>query len=100
MRLIAAFLALALAPAGTALAHHEKAPPMDISDAVLGTGAIAVRDSRVTVHYTGWLMDGTKFDSSRDRGEPFQFTLGAGFGGTAVWLVMRRRRKEQQPRVD
>ncbi len=78
MRLIAAFLALALVPAGTALAHHEKAPPMDISDAVLGTGASAVRHARVTVHYTGWLMDGTKFDSSRDRGEPFQFTLGAG----------------------
>ena len=78
MRLITALLALALVPAAPAQAHHEKAPPMDISDAAVGTGDTAVRHARVTVHYTGWLMDGTKFDSSRDRGEPFQFTLGAG----------------------
>lgn len=43
-----------------------------------GDGAEAVPGSEVTVHYTGWLMDGTKFDSSRDRGEPFSLTLGAG----------------------
>ncbi|MCH7487959.1 MAG: FKBP-type peptidyl-prolyl cis-trans isomerase, partial [Proteobacteria bacterium] len=61
MRLILAFLALALVPAGPAQAGHEKAPPMDISDAVLGTGASAVRHARVTVHYTGWPMDGRKF---------------------------------------
>lgn len=78
MRLILAFLAVALVPAAPAQAGHEKVPPMDISDAVLGTGASAVRHARVTVHYTGWLMDGSKFDSSRDRGEPFHFTLGAG----------------------
>ena len=78
MRLIAAFLALAFVPAGAVQAGHGKVPPMDISDDVVGTGDTAVRHARVTVHYTGWLMDGTKFDSSRDRGEPFQFTLGAG----------------------
>ena len=43
-----------------------------------GDGQEAESGSEVTVHYTGWLMDGTKFDSSRDRGEPFSLTLGAG----------------------
>jgi rhodanese-related sulfurtransferase len=43
-----------------------------------GDGAEAVPGAEVKVHYTGWLMDGTKFDSSRDRGEPFSLTLGAG----------------------
>lgn len=43
-----------------------------------GEGPEAVSGSEVTVHYTGWLMDGTQFDSSRDRGEPFSLTLGEG----------------------
>lgn len=43
-----------------------------------GTGATAKAGQTVTVHYTGWLTDGTKFDSSVDRGDPFQFKLGAG----------------------
>jgi FKBP-type peptidyl-prolyl cis-trans isomerase len=43
-----------------------------------GNGAVAQAGQQVSVHYTGWLTDGTKFDSSVDRGQPFQFTLGAG----------------------
>jgi FKBP-type peptidyl-prolyl cis-trans isomerase FkpA len=44
----------------------------------LGDGAEAAAGQSVTVHYTGWLTDGNKFDSSRDRGQPFRFGLGAG----------------------
>lgn len=51
---------------------------VQIDDLTVGTGAAAVRGQKVAVHYTGWLTDGTKFDSSHDRGQPFRFTLGAG----------------------
>ena len=56
-----------------------------MTDIKLGTGALAESGKNVVVHYTGWLFDeaaadnkGTKFDSSRDRGDPFSFSLGAG----------------------
>jgi FKBP-type peptidyl-prolyl cis-trans isomerase FkpA len=48
-----------------------------IEDLTVGTGAAAAAGRSVTVHYTGWLTDGTKFDSSKDRGDPFVFPLGA-----------------------
>ena len=47
-------------------------------DVAVGTGAEARAGQTAVVHYTGWLPDGKKFDSSRDRGEPFSFPLGAG----------------------
>jgi FKBP-type peptidyl-prolyl cis-trans isomerase FkpA len=47
-------------------------------DLVVGTGAEAKAGQSVTVHYTGWLTDGKKFDSSKDRKDPFVFPLGAG----------------------
>lgn len=46
-------------------------------DLTTGSGATAAPGNQVTVHYTGWLPDGTKFDSSVDRGEPLIFPLGA-----------------------
>ena len=56
-----------------------------MTDTTIGTGAEATAGQHISVHYTGWLFDpaapdqkGRKFDSSRDRGDPFQFTLGVG----------------------
>ena len=51
---------------------------LQISELVVGDGPAASRGQRVSVHYTGWLADGAKFDSSHDRGKPFHFKLGAG----------------------
>jgi FKBP-type peptidyl-prolyl cis-trans isomerase FkpA len=58
---------------------------LQFDDTVPGTGATAAAGQYVTVHYTGWLHDptqpegrGRKFDSSKDRNDPFQFALGAG----------------------
>ena len=47
-------------------------------DLVVGSGNAAASGQKVSVHYTGWLTNGTKFDSSKDRGEPFVFPLGKG----------------------
>ena len=55
---------------------------LQFTDSVVGDGDEAASGQFVTVHYTGWLYldggKGTKFDSSRDRGQPFIFTLGLG----------------------
>ena len=61
------------------------APSFQKIDTTVGAGAIADTGQNVSVHYTGWLYDaeaadnrGTKFDSSLDRGQPFEFPLGGG----------------------
>ena len=55
---------------------------LQYEDTISGTGAEAKRGQDVTVHYTGWLynngVQGAKFDSSKDRNDPFEFSLGAG----------------------
>lgn len=48
------------------------------TDVKEGTGAQPQAGQTAVVHYTGWLLDGTKFDSSKDRGQPFSFPLGQG----------------------
>jgi len=58
---------------------------LQVDDTTVGSGAEATAGQRVKVHYTGWLHDpsapnnrGKKFDSSKDRGDPFSFALGGG----------------------
>jgi FKBP-type peptidyl-prolyl cis-trans isomerase FkpA len=56
----------------------KTASGLQIEELVVGTGAAAASGQKVSVHYTGWLMNGTKFDSSKDRNVAFVFGLGRG----------------------
>lgn len=75
------------------------------AELALGDGAEATAGQTVTVHYTGWLTDGRKFDSSRDRGSPFSFRLGGGQvirgwdEGVAGMRIGGRRRLEIPPEL-
>jgi peptidylprolyl isomerase len=89
IRFACAVLALAIATAVPLLGRAEAANNQVIempnglkyTDTKAGDGATATSGNKVSVHYTGWLYNngakGAKFDSSVDRGQPFQFTLGA-----------------------
>jgi FKBP-type peptidyl-prolyl cis-trans isomerase len=89
IRFACAVLALAIAAAVPPLGRVDAADNQVIempnglkyTDTKTGDGAIAAAGNKVSVHYTGWLYKndakGAKFDSSVDRGQPFQFTLGA-----------------------
>jgi FKBP-type peptidyl-prolyl cis-trans isomerase len=68
----------AAAVAPTSPGKTEEVTTMKVEDMVVGTGAEAKSGNTVTVNYTGWLTDGTKFDSSLDAGQPFEFALGQG----------------------
>ncbi len=86
-RLAPLFILLALGPgchrkAGSAASGESKKSAqsggLQVEEVKPGEGAIATRGKTVSVHYTGRLTDGTKFDSSLDRGQPIDFPLGAG----------------------
>ena len=58
------------------MAEITTASGLTYEDTVVGEGAEATAGAFVTVHYTGWLTNGSKFDSSKDRNDPFKFPLG------------------------
>ena len=72
-------LALFMLMAGCSKEDKVMDGELTIEDIIVGEGAEAVKHSIVTVNYTGWLEDGSKFDSSLNPGrEPYRFTVGAG----------------------
>lgn len=79
---IAALLAVGLAGCADSKKEETKIEKTDsglqYQDLQVGTGEVAQHGDTVTVHYTGWLKDGTKFDSSLDHNKPFVFTIDAG----------------------
>lgn len=66
------------APKAKAVPKYKDVKALKIDEMKKGKGTEAKSGKIVTVHYTGWLVNGTKFDSSVDRGQPFTFNLGRG----------------------
>lgn len=83
LRTVTAVVVFALVALANPMIGQDEEPEMTTTDSGLqyvdlavGDGPAAKKGDRVRVHYTGWLEDGTKFDSSVDRGQPFTFGLG------------------------
>jgi FKBP-type peptidyl-prolyl cis-trans isomerase FkpA len=78
LAVLAAACAQSQAPSGGGGNEVTTASGLKYQDTKVGTGAEAKAGQTAVVHYTGWLTDGKKFDSSKDRGQPFSFPLGGG----------------------
>jgi FKBP-type peptidyl-prolyl cis-trans isomerase FkpA len=63
---------------GATMSQTTTASGLQYEDIKIGEGDAATAGKTVAVHYTGWLTNGKKFDSSKDRGQPFEFPLGGG----------------------
>ena len=78
LAVVVAACAQSQAPLGGGGNEVTTASGLKYQDTKVGTGAEAKAGQTAVVHYTGWLTDGKKFDSSKDRGQPFTFPLGGG----------------------
>src|SRR5919107_884975 len=78
LAVLVAACAQSQAPAGGGGQEVTTTSGLTYTDTKVGTGAEAKAGQTAVVHYTGWLTNGTKFDSSKDRGQPFSFPLGGG----------------------
>jgi FKBP-type peptidyl-prolyl cis-trans isomerase len=78
LAVLTAFLVILSGCTASASKEVTMSDGLKYTDDQIGTGPEAVAGKTVSVHYTGWLTNGQKFDSSKDRGKPFSFPLGAG----------------------